>query len=240
MAHSAQVMTPDSANKTTPAAYVSFRTFLSSIEALEHGLPKRLDRTIWRSQSGVVQSQIMMALRFFDLLDEDDRPTTALQRLVDSGQEKRREQISALLHHAYHDIIEHDLTKMTPKMLDDAMEQYHVNGDTKRKAVSFFLQAARYAELPMHPLLQGTIRTRRPRRAKPREDEPNGRFVTPPSSPETPSTPPRVIELTSGGKITLTIDVDVFSMSAEDRKFVFDLIDKLQDYEKSKTQAGMA
>ena len=123
----------DLASKTTtPAAYLPFKTFLSSIEALEHGLPKKLDRSIWK-QSGIVQGQIMMALRFFNLVDELDQPTPALQRLVDSP-DKRQEHIAALLSYAYKDILSHDLTKMTPKMLEEYMGQYNVSGDTRRKA----------------------------------------------------------------------------------------------------------
>lgn len=232
-----QAITPDVGTKTTPAAYVAFRTFLGAIEALGQGVPKRIDRTMWRSQSGIVQSQIMMALRFFNLVDEEDRPTPALHRLVDSPEDKRREQIAALLLYAYHDIIEHDLTKTTPKMLEEAMEQYHVSGDTKRKAITFFLQAARFAELPMHPLLSGAIRNTsqtRKRRAKTRDMEStlDGRDTANDALARPTGTQLKAVQLRSGGLITVTVDVDVFAMSPEDRTFVFGVIDTLQKYEK--------
>jgi hypothetical protein len=234
---SAQALTPDIGSKTTPAAYVSFKTFLSAVEALGQGVPKRIDRTMWRSQSGVVQSQIMMALRFFNLVDEDDKPMPALHRLVDAPSEKRPEQIGALLRYAYHDIIEHDLTKMTPKMLDEAMENYHVNGDTKRKAVTFFLQAARFADLPMHPLLSGAIRNSAPRKRRNKRDSGEQEEQSfrsragdlPASNQNGPA--PKVVQLRSGGTLTLAVNVDVFSMSPEDRAFVFGVIDTLQKYE---------
>jgi hypothetical protein len=235
---SVQALTPDLGDKTIPAAYTSFKTFLSVIETLGQGIPKRIDRTMWRTQSGVIQSQIMMALRFFSLVDEEDRPTPVLHRLVDAPSDKRPEQIGALLRYAYHDIIEHDLTKMTPKMLDEAMENYHVNGDTKRKAVTFFLQAARFAELPMHPLLSGAIRNSSPRKRRSRRDgagdseELNTRTrSTDVVTTNQNRTPPKVVQLRSGGSLTLAIDVDVFSMSAEDRAFVFGVVDALQKYE---------
>lgn len=217
-----------------PAAYTAFRTFLGAIDALEHGIPKQIDRTIWRSQSGVVQSQIMMAFRFFGLVDQNDCPTVALQRLVDNP-EKRHEHIRALLHHAYRDLIDHDLTKMSPRMLDEAMEQYHVSGDTKRKAVSFFLQAARFAELPMHPMLLAQIRTTSGTRRKRKQKEPSNRLSEGTASVNA-NTPQqgsvRTIVLRSGGTLTLSISADVFAMSAEDRGFIFGLIDNLQKYEK--------
>jgi hypothetical protein len=210
-----------------PAAYIAFRTFLGAIDALQHGVPKKLDRTIWRNQSGVVQSQIMMAFRFFGLVDAEDRPTPALERLVDHP-EKRVEHIAALLQHGYRDLIAHDLTKMSPKMLEQAMEQYNVSGDTRRKAITFFLQAARFAELPMHPLLSAQIRSAAPSKRRRKAREGNSRPETPLSQLGTS----KVILLDSGGTLTLSVAADVFSMSAEDRSFVFGLIDELQKYEK--------
>jgi antitoxin component of MazEF toxin-antitoxin module len=220
--------------KNTPAAYLPFKTFMSALESLEQGLPKKLDRTIWRSQSGIVQSQIMMALRFFSLVNEYDEPTPALQRLVD-GKEKRKEHVAALLRHAYRDVVEHDLTKMTPRMLEQAMDQYNVSGDTRRKAVGFFLRAAKFAEIPMHPLLMGQIRetgtgTRKKKAKSAKPNEPNG------GGPSTQTFPPvvdasrKTIQLASGGAVTLEISANPFLMSASDRTFVFELIDKLHTY----------
>ena len=214
--------------KNTPASYLPFKTFISSVEALEQGLPKKLDRTIWRSQSGIIQSQIMMALRFFNLLNEQDEPTPALHRLVE-GREKRKEHIASLLQYAYKSIIDHDLTKMTPRMLEEAMNQYNVSGDTRRKAIGFFLRAAKFAEIPMHPLLLGQIRDtgngtrkKRPKVAKPGEVP-----ITSPPFSESSSTPGptrKTIPLTSGGSITLEIAANPFLMSGTDRTFVFEAL----------------
>lgn len=239
MAKGGEALAPPPVSSEIPAAYLPFRTFLGAIEALEHGIPKSIDRTIWRTQSGVVQSQIMMGLRFFSLVDEQDRPTPALHRLVD-GKENRQEHIRALLLHAYHSIVEHDLTKMTPKMLEDAMEEFHVTGDTKRKAITFFLQAAKYAELPMHPLLLGQIRNtfgRRKRRVKELGLAIGEQIPQMAESVAVQQGSVKTLDLKSGGKLTLAISVDVFSMSAADRQFVFGLIDKLQEYEKGEPAA---
>jgi hypothetical protein len=229
-----EVNVPEDAVKTAPAAYLPFKTFISAIEALEQGLPRKLDRTIWRSQSGIIQSQIMMALRFFGLLSEDDTPTPALQRLVE-GKEKRKEHVGALLHHAYHNIIDHDLTKMTPRMLEDEMGQYNVSGDTRRKAVGFFLRAAKFAELPMHPLLSAQIRetgsgTRKKRSKSVKPNEPNGNDSPVQLFAPIEGASRKTVTLKSGGAVTLEISANPFFMSATDRTFVFALIDKLHDY----------
>lgn len=234
MVEQAETLAPQAASRKAPAAYVPFRTLLSAVEALEHGVPRKLDRTIWRSQSGVIQSQIMMAFRFFNLVDEDDRPTPALHRLV-ANPDQRSEHVKALLHYAYHDIIDHDLTKMTPRMLEEAMDHYSVTGDTRRRAISFFLQAAKYAELPMHPLLLGQTRNTGSRKRKAKKPgcvaEMNGaadpKYVTPPPA-QIGST--KSVRLSNGGMLTLSISADPFTLPTRDRNFVFELIDKLQEY----------
>ncbi len=218
--------------KATPAAYLPFKTFLSSIDALEHGVPKKLDRTIWRSQSGIVQGQIMMALRFFGLLADSDEPTPALHRLVESP-EKRKEHIEALLRHAYKNIIDADLTKMTPKMLEREMEQYNVSGDTRRKAMAFFLRAAKYVDLAMHPLLMAQIReSSGPRKKRKAVAKGNGVVEGIPTAPEDQSVrgSRRTINLRGGGTVTLLIAADPFSLDTADREFLFELVDKVQGY----------
>ena len=223
---------PDAASaKTTPAAYLPFKTFISSVEALEHGLPKKLDRSMWR-QSGIIQGQIMMALRFFSLIDENDQPTPALQRLVD-GKEKRAQQIAALLMHAYKSILDHDLTRTTPKMLEDLMGDYNVTGDTRRKAVAFFLRAAKFAEIPMHPLLLAQVRNtsgNRKRRIVPKKITSSDGVLVQEEELVSSKGSIKVIHLSNGGMVTLAISADPFTLPPGDRKFVFSLVDALQAY----------
>ncbi len=70
------------------AAYVPFRTFLTALETLESGgVPKQIDRSIWRSFSGLVQSQILGAFRFLGLV-EGDAPTLELRKLVEDKQNR--------------------------------------------------------------------------------------------------------------------------------------------------------
>jgi hypothetical protein len=216
-------------SKAPPAAYLPFKTFISAIEALEHGIPKRLDRTIWR-QSGIVQGQIMMALRFFGLLTDNDEPTPALHRLVESP-DKRKEQIAALLRHAYRDILELDLTKMTPKMLEQEMEKYNVSGDTRRKAVGFFLRAAKFSDIPMHPLLLAQTRETSGPRKKRKTTKPNGVERRPTAMPsDDGARSKRTVTLRGGGTVSLIIAADPFSLDTADREFIFELVDKIQGY----------
>ena len=65
------------------APYTSYRTFRTFIEDLsEHGLPSRIDRSVLTRFSGVVGTQLMHALRFLGLIEDDGRATPRLKDLV--------------------------------------------------------------------------------------------------------------------------------------------------------------
>jgi hypothetical protein len=133
-----------------------------------------------------------------------------------------------LLRHAYKAILDHDLTKMTPRMLEEMMGDYNVQGDTRRKAVTFFLQAARYADLPMHPLLSSQIRNSAGRRKK-KIAKANG-HATEIKAPQLTAGDSRkkAVKLASGTTITLEIVANWLEMSEGERTYVFSLVDKLQ------------
>jgi len=224
------------------APYLPFLTFLSSFDALSQGVPPRLDRTLWRNQSGLVQGQIMNAYRFFGLVDTEngDAATEELNNMA-KHPEKRAETLQGLLETCYSPVIEgQDLTKMTMKMLDEAFEKsYSVSGATKQKAITFFLKAAKFSELPLSPYLQSQLRNvgaRKKRATKNGGQVSNGSgdfVVSSVSGPDVGTS--KTVALQSGGTLTLTLSVNVFELQGTDREFVFGMIDKLQQYEGKKT-----
>jgi hypothetical protein len=231
---------PDEPNKQS-APYLPFKTFLSALDALNHGAPPIIDRSIWRTQPGGVQGQIMGALRFFNLIDESNRPSENLRRLLDK-KEHREKAIRALLEWSYADLIKGDLTKMTSKMLEDGIEQYGVSGETKKKAVTFFLQAAKFGDLAISPYLQAQIRatpgTRR-RRRKEEYGETGGEPASIASASGASQGHAQTVQLKSGGSVSITVSINPFDLEQADRTFVFDLIDKLKAYAKG-DKAGKA
>jgi hypothetical protein len=223
--------------KTTPkkriAAYVPFRTFLTALETLESGgVPKQIDRKIWRSFSGLDQSQVIGAFRFLGLV-EGDAPTPDLRRLVEE-KEDRPAVLRSILERSYSALVSHDLTKMTGTMLDELMENYWVSGATKRKAVTFFLQAAKYAKLPLSRFLLSQTRSsaglRRKRRTGAGEPQVDGRG-TPAVQSALNRGSTKTIDLQNGAKLSLTVSEDLFAIGAEDRNFVLSLVEKLEEYE---------
>ncbi|HEY1207557.1 MAG: hypothetical protein ABSH46_05140 [Bryobacteraceae bacterium] len=201
--------------------YVPFKTFVTALDALEAGLPNQLDRSVWPSYSGAIQGQLLGAFRFLALMDEGNCPTPALGELV-SKRGARRELLRGLIERHYRTLVALDLTRTSPRQLDEAMRQYGLSGATHKKALSFFLQAAQFAGMPLSVLLKAKTRTAAfgHKRAAPAA-----------AATETPAALSKTVRLRSGGTLTVTASLDLFSLGGEDRKLVFDLIDRLQEYE---------
>lgn len=202
--------------------YVPFKTFFTALDTLERGIPNQLDRSVWPSYSGAIQGQLLAAFRFLGLMDEDHRPTAALRELAADGE--RRPALRRLLEKHYQRVVALDLTRTSPRQLEEAMREYGVSGATHKKAVSFFLQAAQYAGLPLSVLLKAKTRSSgfgHRRGAIPAEAAGAKAAVAPMT---------KTVRLKTGGTVTLTASLDLFSLGAEDRAFVFDLIDRLQQY----------
>jgi hypothetical protein len=222
--------------KTAP--YLPFKTFINSLDTFSQGLPSWLDRTIWKSQAGITQGQIMNTYRFFGLVDESDCATDALREMVEHP-EQRSSVLRGLLEATYGEQFGLDFTTTTPKLLEDMfVDCYAVTGATKQKAITFFLKAARFANITLSPFLLTQIRntSNRRRRGKSKESsaaitKQNGSLGenNPPPSYHTDTT--HKIDLASGGTLTVSISANPFKMPQQDREFVFSLIDRLQQYE---------
>jgi len=225
--------------------YLPFKTFLSSLDALSHGVPPKIDRTLWRSQSGVTQGLIMNTYRFFALVEDDDESDSSSGDLEQMAKhpDKRPEILRSLIEAQYWEILQdHDLTKMTLKMLDSAFEKaFSVSGGTKQKAITFFLKAARFASMPLSPYLSSMLRTtRRRRNARVRLPEnanaEPGRNVPAADAQIAKAASTHSVQLISGGRLTVSIAADPFKMSQEDRHFVFSIVDQLKKYEKDNSE----
>lgn len=203
--------------------YVPFKTFLAAVENFERGVPTQLDRSLWPSYSGAIRGQLLAAFRFLELTDDADCPTVAMREFL-GKRENRKAILRGLIGTQYAALQGLDLERASPRQLDEAMRQYGLTGVTHKKAISFVLQAAAWSGLPLSPLLKGRTRSSRPA-PPPRRAEPEP-ATTPPGTDVA-----RSVRLKSGGTVTVTARVDLFTLDAGDRAFLFDLIDKLRAYE---------
>lgn len=164
--------------------YTSFRTFLNLLDRLQGGnIPQRIDRHYWGSfLGGTVGGHVMATLRFFGLIHgSDNEPTPALETLVDPAQ--RKTALADLLRRSYAPVFEAvNLERTTAGHLQQAFRNtYKIDGDTLRKAVTFFVHAAQYAEVPLSPLVTAKAKpgsgpsrtaTRRRTRTTPQDGQP--------------------------------------------------------------------
>lgn len=225
-------MAEESNSKLTPP-YLPYRTLISSLEKLAEGIPPKIDRGIWKNQTGSIQSQIMGAYRFLGLIDDQNKPQKSLHELV-ANRAKPSESIKAILEDKYAEVIKHNLSTMTQALIDEYFETaFGVQGDVKRKSITFFLQAAKAVGIPLSTFLQSQVRVRTSGTRRRRRDETSDdieELEDDETAPEAGEA--KTIELHSGGTLTLSASVKFFDLASEDRTFVFELLDKLRDYSK--------
>jgi hypothetical protein len=227
--------------KKTAAVYVSWGTFKNAIDQLSQGLPNRLDRTVFTGMAWAIQNQLFSGMRFLGLIDSANRPTAELDELVGIEEELRKERLKGILQRRYSDLFALDLKKTTPGELAQKMgESYGVAGDTREKAVRFFTSATEYIGIELSPLFEigkktngGTPGPKKGKRGKlvrvnlPQE----------PALPATPTGTSKTVKLGSGGTLVLSASLDLFSLNPDDRKFLFALIDQLEEYERKPNPA---
>ena len=238
--------------------YVSFNTFRTLIDWLRsEGVPLRYDRSFWQAKfSGSTGTQLVAALRFLGLL-EGDGPTPDLDRMANAAPDERRLILRELLKDSYDSVPFEELDRATPAMVKGWFRAYPVDGHTLRKAVSFFVNATKYAGVPISNAVSKMAKSRvagpagggtRDKQvteraivdvdsAGPRRT-PRGERAAPGRSGAQPS---RItIGLESGGGVTVDVAVDLFQLSDRDREFVLRLVDLTRSYEgrQGKPEAG--
>jgi len=137
-------MTTDKGPASVPVytSYSTLGTFLDWLKDMT-AIPTRIDRSLWSTKfSGAGGLLLMAGLQFLKLLD-GDKPTDALEDLVLADPERRKTLLLAVLRNAYGPALVDELPKMTPRMLDDGIRALGSTDATHRKAVSFFVNAAK-------------------------------------------------------------------------------------------------
>jgi hypothetical protein len=216
------------ARSTRTPPYTSYRTFKTFIEDLrEHGAPSRVDRSVLTRFSGVVGTQLMHALRFLGLIEDDGRPTQRLKELVNArGAGHWPEALLELLQQEYAPIFAIDLEAATPSHFDGAFRKAFPAADAVvQKCVTFFLYAANDAGVKISGRV---LKGRKPRSLTPRRKPPKPAFTAPPAkeseagtSPPQPALPP--IEGKTPSEILL-MHLDPNEMDDEQQAAVWTLL----------------
>ena len=171
--------------------YTSYRTFKTFIEDLyEQGVPSRIDRSVLTRFSGVVGTQLMHALRFLGLIEDEGRPTQRLVELVNArGAGRWPEKLLELLRQEYGPMFAIDLETATPSHFNEAFRKAFPAADAVvQKCVTFFLYAANDAGVKISGRV---LKGRKPRSLTPRKKP--APSPAPPKEIETGTSQPRPV-----------------------------------------------
>ena len=207
------------------APYVSYKTFRGFLDSLRQGIPARIDRSLMPTQSGAIQNQILAALRYLSLIDDQGMPQPTLRQLVQAEEDVRKEVLAQLLRSSYPALFASDdfLTTATVSQFHEAFQATGAKGDTIRKNEAFFLAAASDAGIAVSPRITKAGRSRsngskpaRPRGTQGTKKVPSHQAVqdrpiqqvlpVAELQPLTPTT--RTVHLRGGVIVTLTLVVD--------------------------------
>ena len=238
------------------APYATFDTFVTVLqEFTDAGIPTVIDKETFADKSRHDKWQLLGTFKFLDLMDNDGNPTEKLRYLVNQS-DTRPAVLRRIMELAYASIFEYGLDNLSREVLDGILsDQYAVNGETLKKARSFFTNACKFVGLELPSAITQRVRQRRAKQI-PLKTEPTLTF--PEESDEEVKTSPKnenmldelikqngrneaspsflhTINLKSGGRLTLSAEVDVWKLNKEDRNLVFKLVDDMKEYEDSDT-----
>jgi hypothetical protein len=166
-----------------PPPYFAFKTLTNTISKMEeHGPPPRIDRTFLTGMSGAGQTQFIAGLKSLGLIDDEGAVQPALVELVNNPDD-RPALIGELLRKRYPEAVELGSGTATTGQLVEVFKGYGVQGDTARKAIAFYLHAAKYAgNIPLSPNFRTPSVSRAPgaprRKQKPKGNAQDGETPT--------------------------------------------------------------
>jgi hypothetical protein len=218
----------DRARSSGTPPYTSYRTFKTFIEDLhEQGVPSRIDRSVLTRFSGVVGSQLMHALRFLGLIEDDGRPTPRLRALMKAhGDGHWPETFLEVLRQDYAPMFAIDLETATPSHFNEAFRKAFPAADAVvQKCVTFFLYAANDAGVKISGRV---LKGRKPRSLIPRRKPARPAYTAPPvKEPEAAALPPQPAPPRADGKTPselLLMHLDPNEMDDEQQGAVWTLL----------------
>lgn len=149
---------PDNSAKPQLPAYVSAGAFTSFLNRLrETGIPHRIDRSLLGNASGSLVSALIAGLKSLSLVDDSQRPTDLMKRLVAAQDQERPPIFKEVFESAYTfvtDDPDFHLASATTAQLTQKFREQGMSGSTVTKAIAFFLALAKWADVSVSPHLK--------------------------------------------------------------------------------------
>jgi hypothetical protein len=162
--------------------YLPASTFMSTIDSWRVVRPSRVERDVLTKVAGSMQTWLISALKYFDLIDSENKPTPRLDVLATASDEDRPKLITQMLREGYPFLFQNgvDLSNITYSDLRQKFEDAGAKGETAVKAISFFTGMAKVAGMKVSPF----VATRQRRSSGTRK------VMTKKLGPPTPTGPP--------------------------------------------------
>lgn len=135
---------PDAGKSTPPA--ISFSTFQNFIDQFkEHTLPSQIDKSIMSNLPWGSQNLLIAALKYLGFISDTNVPEPLFKEYVTTDKEARGAIWKRLLDEKYSYLMSVDLGRATTTIVVEKFKTQGITGDTIRKAMSFFINAAKVA-----------------------------------------------------------------------------------------------
>jgi hypothetical protein len=185
-----------------------------------------------------VARRIVLSLKLLDLVSEDGTPLPSLLDFKQASSEKYRTVLADQLRDSYSVVFAvtgEALATMSTTQVEDAFRSFRPDSLRKRM-VQLFLGLCAYAGIIPEKPKPGPKGGRKKDPASVKVHTTHRAKKLAPALPPPPPAPPAPrgdsyeVTLKSGGSVTLAVDVRLFDLTTDDRKFVIDLIDALKGY----------
>lgn len=225
-------MANDTATDTAkgPAApYTSYLTVRNILRDMkQHGVPTRVDRSVFPNLAGGTVGQVLPAMKFLGLTDNDGHPTKRMVALVASADtEQWPKALEEVIRAAYAPLFSINLEAASPgQFLELFRKTYPGAEDVSRKSQTFFLNAAREARITISPYIM--------KGKKPRSAPAKKRVKSPQPRPEAVPVRPSLEHLSTPVQKPMEymlLDLMGGNMNEEERTAVWTLINYLKRVE---------
>jgi len=174
-------MTDNQGHVKSVPPYVTFKGLMNFVDGLKRGIPGQVDRSLMKTMSGSMQNQVLSALKYLQLIDNNGNIKDFLTRLVNSEGTVRTKVLHDILSASYPFLFNgFDLSKATSNQFRQKFIEAGATGDTVRKCIAFFLSAAKEANIEVSPYIAEIVRQQsetKPRKAVQKSAVRNDRTV---------------------------------------------------------------
>lgn len=131
--------------------YIAFKTLTDLIERMEReDPPTRVDPTYLDSYAGGYRPTVIGNLQTLGLLNDSREPTERMLALVRAPEGDRQHLVGELIKGYYGDVLALGRNATQGQLLE-AFNDKNVSGETRRKAIGFFINACKYADIGLSP-----------------------------------------------------------------------------------------